>query len=405
MGLVHLFLLCKSASASFLCDSRVTPNITSKTPHLPELNGSYVAYMEVWETDSQRIGFRQEYVDQDSNMAAVRVYGQYDPGDVYTHVTDYNTGQVFTIAQTAQGVMCKVTDINNLDLFTLPYHLVNRKKHLVSTPALFNLGSGVALSYLGTESVRGKAANHWQSCFRDNNTGVTTRTDIYFTASGWSTANSDDPSPLQTKITKLIPSPTEQDFQESVQMDFVFFQNSIIDRSIFQIPSDIYCEGRESNKPFPNIPDHFQFQSEFIALPHNEVSIFNVWYNKGAKLVRIDSKPSLVDGPVLKFSLRTTIRDYNTGIQYLIDQQTGDCEVTPVLSDSSNSLLLDLQLIGMIEATELVNLNKGNFTYTGQTNVRGINTDTWVGKIAELGDEKNTTLILKWHFSTVIITL
>ncbi|CAL1535963.1 unnamed protein product [Lymnaea stagnalis] len=399
LRLFHLVLLCKPLTSSFLCDPSVTPNITNKTPRLPNITSSYVAYMEVWNSHSQKIGYMEEYVDQDNNMAAVRQYGQYDPGDVYTHITDYNTSQVFTIAQTNQGVTCTVTEINSYDVFILPYNLVNNKKHLVSTSALLQFGGGLAMSYLGPEQVRGKAADHWQGCSRDNITLVTTMNDIYFTANGWGTANSEDPTPLLTKMTQLIPSPG-QEFQESIQRDFVFFQTSIRDRSIFQLPSAMYCEGRKSSKPFPNIPDNFQFQSEFIALHLHEVGRYDVWYNKNAKLVRTDSKPLPGDGAVLKFSPRTTIRDYNTGIEYITDLQTGGCEVTPVVPDRSSSLLVDFRLVGMMSPIELFNLDKDNFTYSGQTVVRGINTDTWIGKRTGLDSEENTTFIWTWHFTT-----
>ena len=53
---------------------------------------------------SRSFRFRQDFVWQERNMAAVRVYGLFNPGDVYTFVTDYNLRQMYTVNGRDQGM-------------------------------------------------------------------------------------------------------------------------------------------------------------------------------------------------------------------------------------------------------------------------------------------------------------
>merc|ERR1719419_1645572 len=129
---------------------------------------------------------------------------------------------------------------------------------------------------MNTTYVRGIPADHWQSCWYNEETNSTSLLDYYFTVPGYQTAFGETQVPLRLALNGTAPNRTFIDghivsvngthsYSHVYEFFDVQFHPEFADRT-FEPQLGVVCPGRKSLKPIPKVPDHF-FQSFEIVIP------------------------------------------------------------------------------------------------------------------------------------------
>ncbi|XP_012942588.1 uncharacterized protein LOC101863694, partial [Aplysia californica] len=124
------------------------------------------------------------------------------------------------------------------------------------------------------------------------------------------------------------------------------------------------------------------------------------WYDQDAHLVRVDEKPLPGNEVLVDRSTKTNIMDFDAGLSYIIAQDTGHCEVTPIMYDVFNTKTVDSASVRLTTPSEFFHFDSGNFVYSGQTTIRGIPAETWIGHHNDFPPGYNGTSQWQWYFSS-----
>ncbi|XP_064603359.1 uncharacterized protein LOC135468839 [Liolophura sinensis] len=368
----------------------------ASTPPLPSLPPEFFARIEFTISGENKTIYLEEYFNQTGNKAEIRALGLYDAGEETRYIASYDTKEFFTI----QDDECYTSPLSSSDSFIFPFKIVNGKERVMSSTEALEFGKNENEVYMGRTTVRNIPVDHWRSCIRypsaDNET-VTI--DYYFTVNSlWTMGAGAVATPIKS-VFHGQGRTTEGPYEYYQYYEYVYFEDYLPDdNEPFMTPPLMYCTGRKNTKPMPTLPTHFTFRAESVMDTISLVMAYDMWYDADSQLTRIDGTPLETADNQYGTDPFTEIRDFKSGIRYTIDQLLGNCSVTPLdvdLTDSRNSngnVVLKNQ-------KQLFNLDGGNFTYVGQRKARNILTDVWVGQRTDFPYGTNLTSTWEWHFS------
>ncbi|KAK3887924.1 hypothetical protein Pcinc_008007 [Petrolisthes cinctipes] len=246
------------------------------------------------------------------------------------------------------------------------------------------------VEYIGEAEVRGIIANHWTL---EHRLGYII--DYYFAADEWlmpygHTFNGKGvKQPLRVKVEGMEGNPWDvnmADIAQSITYDFTEFKPYVdpARRKNFLVRSGVDCPQRATLDTDmitpPSAPGRFQVFFENILSQehvHEPSLIFRSWmyFDSWSKLLRLDINPDMdatLGGKVFK-----SIQDYNTGIEYVI-QENGKCSMYPIQPHQLGNMIGSSAAGGIImsDANGLFYLDD-KYVFSGYTETRGLKTTRW----------------------------
>lgn len=158
-------------------------------------------------------------------------------------------------------------------------------------------------------------------------------------------------------------------------------------------PAGVVCPKRKNTKPLPNPASAFHFTAETLSFGSNIniIGFVKEWYDFDLNLVQYDlSSSQFGPNPV------TVIHDFNTGVAYIVDKVTGQCQTNPISSDSFDVTKVDAQTVRIRTAREFYYFDRASYTYEGTKSVRDLLTDVWIATRPNNDYSVNTTW--EWYF-------
>nr|XP_045606621.1 uncharacterized protein LOC123763528 [Procambarus clarkii] len=257
------------------------------------------------------------------------------------------------------------------------------------------------VEYKGQDKIRGISADHWLINHKDNYT-----LDYYFASGAWLMpfGHSMDGLPLAAPLLVKVHgkqgdpwNPSMNDFDQSIYYEYTDFRPYIVNgkKHEFLVEDGVDCKGRETLDPHkshpPKAPETFEVFIETVVRNYNPTlhqsttTVFRAWmyYDNWRQLLRIDINPDMdADENTQAYK---SIHDFNTGIQYKIDLETGTCKMGVLDPDELGNVIGSSAIAGVIMAdpNNLFHLDDTYF-FNGYGETRGLRTTRWTSTRKDL---------------------
>lgn len=240
--------------------------------------------------------------------------------------------------------------------------------------------------------VRGIPVIQWSvRCWSGHNPNITLAIDLYLTRKNYHMARSASYVPVRVGIygrgdLLKIMDPNIKNL--SLIMEITQFKEDISQNEILQAPPGVYCPSLAPSKPFPSLADQFSVTMEAISSEKNTIFYVHHHYDYTEKLVAYELRPHYhtptsltrtydVPKPIRYYRI---IHDFQTGVQYMIDERSGNCTISAIPSDAADAVVVDDNNIRLRHANELLHVNQTCVAYQGVRSIRGIPCDVWVAE-------------------------
>ncbi|KAK7101768.1 uncharacterized protein [Littorina saxatilis] len=375
----------------------ILPPSASGEPQRPAVSGQFTVHVEATFVDKNITMDFIEIYDYHNNRGKLR---QIKGGITTDYYYDYNTNELLVVKPDTYS--CQVQQLSTAGYMFL---LGDNDGHIFSPAAALRFGgqTGTPEVYVGKRVARGINVNQWESCqdWPQSNTSMHV-TWAFVDNLAWVASASVVNIPVWCHVTGRV-YVNDQYFRSfEHQYEFIHFIDNIPPDSehVFETPSGVVCPGRKNTKPLPALPSALSFTGETINEQRKGITYTQERYDAQGRIVAYKFRG------FTSFSMKygenplAVVNDFNTGTEYIVDLQRGNCSVTPLSLTPDVTHGQDLVTLRLQSATNMLNLN-GNYTYQGQRTIRGIPCDVWiVEKHAEdlLGVAVNATF--EWAFST-----
>ncbi|XP_041355756.1 uncharacterized protein LOC121373289 [Gigantopelta aegis] len=121
------------------------------------------------------------------------------------------------------------------------------------------------------------------------------------------------------------------------------------------------------------------FISENVDEHQKTVTFIKEQYDDHMKIVMFSFTPTSLTSSRFGTSRLDVVHDFNTGVQYIIDQMRGNCTTTKIDQGMFDDVTSDIQHVRIRTAREFFYFNSV-YTYEGVKNIRGVDCDTWVSQ-------------------------
>ncbi|KAH9489818.1 hypothetical protein Btru_036397 [Bulinus truncatus] len=224
-------------------------------------------------------------------------------------------------------------------------------KNGAKTQVIYSYSTGEIFQINVDGKVRGLPVNIWATCLTYSNTVGPIKASYYFLVvkPGWNTSWSQQQMPLRVEIEGLT-------------------QSSTFGSATTVTPARYF--------------HHMYDFINYVPTVDSTSSVFEVWYNEQAKLVREDTRSLHPDPKVGVTTTVSEIHDFSTGVRYIIDPK-GGCSAFPIDSKQADakedmarfqynqSIIIDIR-----DPNSFFQFND-NYIYVGQRLVRGITCDVF----------------------------
>ena len=226
--------------------------------------------------------------------------------------------------------------------------------------------------------IDGLPVDHWQSCMTWDDDKDTFLVDYYFTKEDFKPRDSLTPSqiPVRAEVRGVsMKSGKSRDFHHVYEfLDFRVLYT--LPFETFSIPDFMDCNGEDSvwTSKFPTLPQSMKYTVEKVEHSTNgnvKVTLETVHIDGRSQLLRVDREGS------------TSISDFNTGVEYLIDGNK--CTVRPISPDNVVSAENDNGVIRMIKRPEIDYLSY-EYKYSGYKKFREIKTHAFAYRREQITD-------------------
>ncbi|XP_042880115.1 uncharacterized protein LOC122258333 [Penaeus japonicus] len=188
-----------------------------------------------------------------------------------------------------------------------------------------------------------------------------------------------------------------KDESEVYQYHVLKFVPWVEHHHLLEVPRGLSCEGLVgvvSNLPMPDIPGHFSLAQEVVSNPMIDgVSLgpqhldkVKLAYAEPLSLVRLDVVPPNFDGGLTDHVVEV-LHDFNTGAQYTISREFGNCTV-----DFIPEFTFDTHFGGMLGTggsmlgpNELFHIDD-TYAYVGERTTREVGGDLWTSTRDDIPD-------------------
>lgn len=309
--------------------------------------------------DFQKNGLRQGILFQYEDNAVI-VYQYLDPEE-----TKYN---------------CRIQQLDQVkdDTFNIFGFSKGRSSsvpHVVSSRDILQFANDTEQEYKGETTLNGLRVTRWQSCHYWEDIKANFILDYYFTTKDFKSIGDGTPRqvPLRAEVNGVIDPQGDNKSIHHVYEYMNFRAHKSLPEETFSLPNFMVCEGAQTNwtHEFPILPESMSYILErVVRKPGNDNSkvgaiTWRVFLDATRRLVRTDH------------ATVTTIRDFNTGVQYVISQN--GCETSPITSASFSATEED-GIIKIRDRPEIAYL-KQNFSFAGPKLYREISALSFASKL------------------------
>ncbi|XP_019621111.1 PREDICTED: uncharacterized protein LOC109467529 [Branchiostoma belcheri] len=389
-----------------ICD----PNPTNPGPALPELPPMFQVRVEANIVEKNYTMVQHEFYDYPNNRGALMSYGN---GSRRHEVYDYATLERFTIFDNGT---CLTSNMSTSRFNFFSYHMEHGHAHINKAGFILHFGAQFNETYNGTTTVRGIPVNHWYSCMHNSTWNSTYKLDFYFSVPGYQTASGQDQIPVRAEIRgkRLTFNPqTKGPSREYKSIhhiyDFQGFHSRTGHRDMTWVyqTEGVVCPGRVNTKPVPSTPLQFYAEVEMVNMKNQTVQYMREYFDYNSKLFRVDFHPTSNRSRKWSFGpvQHKAIHDYNSGLEYLISYQPENCTIRPISNYSFDADIdaSDHTKVHMKTSYEMFHFDDKDFTYSGVSRVRDIQTDVWVSREVNYhvpqGSKYSTDFTYQWYFS------
>ncbi|XP_071098407.1 uncharacterized protein [Haliotis cracherodii] len=354
------------------------PQNTNTGPTRPKLPSVYSVHTECNILNNDYTIDTQEWYDGSNNRALL---SQTSDGQRALGYYDYNHNELLVVnPQPASGYpTCKVQNLATSDnnfLFGLQ-RFRNGSDGTYPAGSAFEFGGNIPEQYLGHVTVRGIQTDAWKSCVYWKSLDATMNVTWYYAAqNNWQTASNTQQVPVRCHVTgrRYTDATTSYNFDHIYEFsDYLPYID--LGPTVFEVPDNTICPGRNNTKPFPKYSSYFKMKSEMVVSTSNLVSFVWEWYDFSTKMSKFQYRPAPT-AAVYSTHMVSEIHDYNTGTSYVIDSVGGNCTVSAI--DGLDAVNVDPTHVKMVSTQYYKNSISGTLAYDGVRSVRGIDCDVWV---------------------------
>ncbi|GAB6029220.1 hypothetical protein CHUAL_004988 [Chamberlinius hualienensis] len=261
-------------------------------------------------------------------------------------------------------------------------------------------------------SVRGIPVDQWSvRCWNTENRNITLAIDLYLSRRNYPMAAGDRGQvPVRVSIYSQgdllkILDPNVQHLR--MVLEITQFRTSNGQATNLMPPPGIFCPEQLISKKRPKLADQFSVTMETVINDKSSIIYVNHHYDSIEKLVAYELRPhhhmsiSLsrlydIAKPIRYYRI---IHDFQSGIQYVIDERSGNCSITSIPLDSIDAVATDEEHVRLRHANELINTNHSDFVYQGQRTIRGIPCDVWVATKTNTDPNDTTYSTIEVYFT------
>ncbi|XP_042889983.1 uncharacterized protein LOC122264936 [Penaeus japonicus] len=302
-------------------------------------------------------------------------------------------------------VDCVVAEIEDAAPWLIGYDKNGTYAFMLSPSEALFYGGDYKYTYVDNDPVRQVPCNRWDSCIETYGNG-TMNVQYHWTDQTRLVDVTDysHERPVMAHAAGYYYSPRGENKQIDVDMiyNFGFFDDNP-DWAAYQwameIPSSLYCPGLPAGKAAPTrLADTYSMRVEVtmetsLTKGKEFVSTVKNWYDYERKITRADfiPDPFTTEGYYVGFNEAAVIRDFRSGIEYIIDKGLGNCTAITIPDTGYDTIVDPSGQVTIKDPLTLFGLGQvSNLTYYGKKTARGLPCDVWVGRLDQQVD--NTTL-------------
>ncbi|XP_045595986.2 uncharacterized protein [Procambarus clarkii] len=368
-------------------------------PIPPSPPASYVAHVEVVDHLYNRTRYMEEFfMYQQQVMALVDT-----SSDSYTRSIFYypiNTAVIITTFKDVETGRLRTECVTAEIADKSPWLVVGNSSSTgplvaVAPSQALLFGGDYKYSWVDNTTEREIPCNRWDACIyaRDN--------DTFYVEYHWSDPNQvldmfgfTSERPVTMKLSgEMYLDGDPRPFPILASYNFALFDDNPAWedlRWVFEIPSDVYCAGLpDTREPPTRLADAYSMRVEVTAQtslsPEQEfVSTVKNWYEYTRQLTRADYIPteSSEEYAIAGLVEIAAIKDFLSGVEYIIDKFLGNCTTIPIPDDEYDTITDPSGRVTIKDPLTLFGMGKvANLTYYGTKYARELPCDVWVGHL------------------------
>ncbi|PVD36429.1 hypothetical protein C0Q70_03413 [Pomacea canaliculata] len=373
-------LLMMLALTSFACPlvwSKLDTSVCNQTksnntgPPLPRLPDQLTVQVEVNDVKQNVTIDVREWHDGTGNRGAAL---QWVVGVPLKFIYSYATNEMFTITQVNGGTAsnCRVGELNATNqpfLFGVQAGASGKSPHIYSTARALMFGGDQQEQYVGRSTARGIPTDVWQSCVYWPDLSATMLVEWHFSVpSGWDTALGRSQIPVRCHI-----KGNKVNQGQVIAFEHMYEITQFRDY-LEGTPAGTVCAGRKQTKPLPELPTMFAYSAEELNVEESFIQYLKKAYNLNRKFAMLEfMNPFPAPAKVRQ------IDDFNSGVSYFIDMVRGNCSVSIINPDAFDAVRTTSGLVRMRSPEEFFFGGETDYSYEGIRNIRGLNSEVWVG--------------------------
>ncbi|CAL1528239.1 unnamed protein product [Lymnaea stagnalis] len=215
--------------------------------------------------------------------------------------------------------------------------------------------------------------------------------------------------PVSAYVTGVDKNDPSNIFNFNYRYDFTHFSRIQSDDRHFRIPPRMMCANKpNSQKPLPTVPDYFKFRGEMLTItgydlstpdaPQLTYTIEEYRHALGLYIQDVISVPNQVNSPNDK-SYSRLVDDFTTGLNYVLDLETGLCEINVITDDKVDAIRMGNNLVQMRNSEQFFDLDPTAYQYMGIQEMRGITCDAWTAYFGTDQTLHQQNAYYTWYFA------
>ncbi|XP_071538643.1 uncharacterized protein [Panulirus ornatus] len=261
-------------------------------------------------------------------------------------------------------------------------------------------------------SVGGVMTEEWYTCVE----GSSIMLNFYYAVKGWDMPEAGYLHEVDRRVPVMFKTSIRDTGGDHWQYTVLAFTPFLNCHGPLETPRGMSCEGFVSvvaDDKVPSIPWHFSMAEEIISNSEVDGQSFGdqhldkiqMQYAGKLSLVGLTYIPSTSHGEISGFAARA-IHDFNTGIQYSIDEEYGTCSMDFIPSFTFDSHYGGYVGTGdtLLGPNDLFHLDK-TYAFIGERSTRGLAGDLWTSTRKDIPDlsvggvENLPKAVLEYYFS------
>ncbi|XP_059177898.1 uncharacterized protein LOC131957189 [Physella acuta] len=350
---------------------------------LPSLPEQYSVKVEANILQKQWTTEVEEHYDSVNNRASMSLTLN---GSTTISIFDYMEGEKYTIYPNGSCETSRAT----YDVFGFTKLGKTPKPIMATINDVFRFGQGYEQVYQGKDNIRGIPVDHWTSCQEMPEVGAKYQLDYYFSDPDYTTAGGAEQVPVRAVLNgtannmnpNMTPARGTHIFQHIYE--FTSFRSGpALNEDVFAIPKGVACHGKVNTKTIPLMPWRLQVDVEVVVPSIRDLPtrVEQLRYDVNHQLVETkytDVVPQMnghshaTDWTKTTVVTYTVIEDFGNAVVYKINNFDETCQVSEL--DFTTSMETHRMTI------EQLAYDPKDYVYMGETSVRQIPVDVWVGE-------------------------